>query len=403
MPLSAVAARKAAKQREHSESRVEGRVTPNFIIAEVTPQQGSPLPTNDGNAHSPNEVKANRKRKPGGDDAISGSKRKRSKRLTNGATRYFTAQHLIEGGFTEDEIESRPKSSSRRASSSISIYDIPGGEGFDKNQKRAYSPSRRLDSSEEEDENMDLSLSVDSSAVTQQNNPYQNLFWPKRDINAFPLTPEEIGRCAFTSEADNAAGTMLLLSVNQSISFIGSAQVTVLCGSVSISGTPIYPSTKAHRVYSPKCSILANIISLQSSNVENVPCHMDRIPVRLRKHVEQVDAVLIIQSLQTGVTGLGKIFRPLKDSFEILLDERESEANNAIAVKGFYLVRLSSLFVAMMFLMMCLIDTRLTFNRTPELICSRLPCLIRGKQLFKLLQMDLKLETIISMWVTLSR
>jgi hypothetical protein len=63
------------------------------------------------------------------------------------------------------------------------------------------------------------------------------------------------------------------------------------------------------------------------------------MPARLRKHVDNVDVAIIIRPLRNGITGLGKIFRTLKDAFEISLDEIESKKSDAIAVKGFYPVR----------------------------------------------------------------
>ena len=251
--LSAIAARKAAHaaKRQQSDSQKDAGEDSNMTrrkealtpMSTSDPEQSPGIPvTSDSELAIPRKRKANRQ------DVLPKMVQKNAKRLKHaniGRTRYFETEQPLED-FNDDILQSeiaRPRS--RGSSPSEPVLDsiqenglISGFVTEDPGPSRRFSPSRPiLDSSEEEDGGL------------KQNNHYSpeksqetgsivflkashRLFLPRLDSNCFRLTSDDLRNMDVLLDSDNATGTLILLPPEHLLTFVGTASITLVQGTL---------------------------------------------------------------------------------------------------------------------------------------------------------------------------
>ncbi|KAK0490276.1 hypothetical protein IW261DRAFT_1324830 [Armillaria novae-zelandiae] len=171
---------------------------------------------------------------------------------------------------------------------------------------RGWSPSApRNDSSEEEDE-VPVPISVPQvppPSIIPEETDTLSTFDPILDQNTFILTPEEL--CFFGLGEGEAA--LLAFSSSDTICLLGAYKLTVLHGSIKICGTTIHSSTRAHNVFAPRSSPLP-IIAVETES-QGGPSKTVSLAPRFQRLSGTTDALVVIQELQTNVSGLEVVCR----------------------------------------------------------------------------------------------
>jgi len=162
---------------------------------------------------------------------------------------------------------------------------------------------------------------------------------PTLDANTFHLHESDMESLQLPV-ADGA--TLILLTSGQSLSFVGTASITLLQGVIAILGTIISPSLHQHHVFSPKSGPLASLEAL------DVKSHCEQpstsflslggrmLPQRVQNVVQASDNVIVIHRFHTGVEGLGKVCRTFEGVFDVDYDMRAGEVEDVIDVEGFH-------------------------------------------------------------------
>ncbi|KAF9224506.1 hypothetical protein BS17DRAFT_703140 [Gyrodon lividus] len=195
---------------------------------------------------------------------------------------------------------------------------------------RAWSPSRpAADSGSDEDEPGSSGVVGLVSATpfvqsTSRKFEYVTLstFHPVPERNVYPVPKSE-----YTA---NEKAIILLLHPDESVAFLGAYTLRVLQGSVSLLGVTLSPSDTKHRVFAPRSSPLP-VLSWAAAHHPGT-CTYD-IPSTIR-HQANSTAVLI-QHLDTGIEGLGRICRVFENAFR---PSRDSDTFINVELPGISLV-----------------------------------------------------------------
>lgn len=324
--LSAVAARKARLQSQGVPEQESAPVTRSPSLSPSPPPKLQP--------------RANTKSKRKQDDIgasklTSQKKRKRSHKETRNdkSSRYY--QHadplknqddLIILDESSDEDDSMGALSADEASSDEegpSVSFLPSTPAPPKN-KRAWSPSTPFESSN------DLSSGVPN--LSQPDGPLST-FLPVPGTNVFHLTSEETS--SITGSSDLSA-SVLILKPEDRLALLGSYKLYVLRGSVTLSGVTLHSSPHAHDVYAPRSSPIPVLESL--SPLDRPPEIPLVLPSHIRTIVEQAETALIVQELQTGISGLGKIHCSFEKNFEPL-KWQDLDTTSQLGIRGVQNVR----------------------------------------------------------------
>jgi len=239
--LSAIAARKAAQA-----AKLQQQPQSNGKEAESdTQRQSPPSSSSESDVDFSSPLHSRRKRKAQETEFPRKKRQKRKTRLNNadiGRTRYFEAQQPIEG-FDEDESEipvdavpaSRPYSPSQ-ADFELNQDEYSAPVFEEVRPLRGFSPSRPVpDSSEDEDQPQDdLVASGEPPTVLEKSQTLPRAtFTPSLDSNTFRLTNAElVSLQAATDTTDPSGATVVLLSPGNALSFVGTALVTLLQGTI---------------------------------------------------------------------------------------------------------------------------------------------------------------------------
>ncbi|KIJ22578.1 hypothetical protein M422DRAFT_72711 [Sphaerobolus stellatus SS14] len=236
------------------------------IVKAIFSETNAALPACDTRSHTRiTGLKGSRKRKLTKKDYPTKSKNKKRRNVTNediGLNRYFQAEEVVEGYEDEDLIDDLPSGAVSRAYSPSMLIgnDLTDEalEGFPSSvpgPSRTYSPSRLLADSSDDDEGPSTAYEVPETVITKDYISTKD-FYPSLDSNTFRLTSEEIDQFGLKSKTD---ATLLAFVEDQKLSLVGTAIVTVLRGCASTLGSELYPSSRPHYIYSPKCSPLVPI------------------------------------------------------------------------------------------------------------------------------------------------
>lgn len=132
-------------------------------------------------------------------------------------------------------------------------------------------------------------------------------FRPTRDLNFFELSSDELNAMGLQNETS-------VLSVNQeeTLALLGTYALTILRGSVDMLGMTLSASKVAYHVFAPRSAPIP-ILRCVASGIHTDP---DIHPLPSRVRDLQGGAVVAIQSLDTGVEGLGRVCRVFNGVFE---------------------------------------------------------------------------------------
>lgn len=185
-------------------------------------------------------------------------------------------------------------------------------------QRRIWSPSRPMpDSSDEDsaDEDGPTSLLVDpmKPAPSSMEEVPESLstFRPIPEQNSFYLTEDEATALGLSSDSALA----LVLPPSSTLSLVGTYQLRVLRGSVSLLGVRLHPSRISHRVFAPRSSPIP-IIEALSERGESSKSTISPLPARITSRAGGLDSVVVLQELRSGVEGLGRVVRTFEGVFQ---------------------------------------------------------------------------------------
>ncbi|KIK94403.1 hypothetical protein PAXRUDRAFT_142920 [Paxillus rubicundulus Ve08.2h10] len=195
---------------------------------------------------------------------------------------------------------------------------------------RAWSPSRPVaDSSDEDtpgpprvDDPPDSINPFVPSIPTKIQHVTLSTFHPVPERNVYHIPSSK-----YTA---NENAIILVLHPGDSVAFIGAYTLCVLKGSLSLLGVTLSPSDQKHRVFAPRSSplpVLSWVAAIHPGSCTYT------IPSTIR-HQENSTAVLI-QYLDTGIEGLGRICRVFENAFK---PPRDPSAFNSVDLPGISLV-----------------------------------------------------------------
>lgn len=267
------------------------------------------------------------KRKPR-DEKESNPQRKKKARGPQKAARYFdVAEDFIaqESVITIDPDEDVGMSEEEGQTTQATTISIIAPH-------RPWSPSRPFqDSSDEENEEP---RGQPGAPSTQKSVPDQpsvlSTFVPEEGSNFFPLSPHEI------SGTELGAATALFVPVSQSIALVGVYSLTVIKGSVSVSGVVLGPSKTSHTIFAPRSSPIPVLEAVGSdATAQDL---LDMLPSRLKVLVTDHSTALVLRELRTGVEGLGRIFRTFEHVFQPS-PWQSTQITPDLGLAGVYMVR----------------------------------------------------------------
>ncbi|KAG2338562.1 hypothetical protein BDR05DRAFT_969131 [Suillus weaverae] len=281
--LSAIAVRRAAQAALES-SQPSSSEQPSPLPTPSTPSP-NPISEPKRNSNPPS------KRKSSSVNGKSSRNSKKTKIVPGRApanARYFESKNTVEGG--EDVI--------MLGSSSDSESDVQVKQVLDSSD----------DSEAEEAQNPLVSIELPLYPQPSTSEPFQlSTFRPTPDLNVYELSTDEASAMGLQN-----ATSVLSIDREETLALLGSYALTVLKGSVSILGITLSPSKVAHHVFAPRSAPIP-ILRCASSDV-HADLNTYFFPPRIGNN--HGGAVVAIQSLDTGVEGLGRVCRVFDGVFE---------------------------------------------------------------------------------------
>ena len=311
--LSAVAARKAAL------------ATQSGLTSEPLVPSGSGT----SSPKPPSLPKNGSKRKPSSQRAHIGTKKPRK-------LKPFEKSNPRPGdSFKEQDDVIMVDSEGEESESAMSVLDDSEPEPISQPskkplEKRAWSPSRPADSSEDDSEQEDVvsSTPLDLSSLfphlhrTQEEQTDEgrvlSTFKAVVDENLFYLDEEELSSLGLSG-----AGCLVALNTEETLCLLGVCALTVLHGSITVFGTTLSASLSAYPVYAPRSSPLP-IIKPSHRTASVLPT--GNLPLRLRD-IPLSKTVIFIRELKTNVEGLGDVCRTFHGVFQPSGWQRSSSTN----------------------------------------------------------------------------
>ncbi|KAG7441622.1 uncharacterized protein BT62DRAFT_907889 [Guyanagaster necrorhizus] len=170
--------------------------------------------------------------------------------------------------------------------------------------QRSWSPSAPLnDSSDEEDEGPAPVPALRPPPTISEEINTLSTFCPIRDQNTFTLAPDEFGSFGL----GDGAAILLALSASDTICFLGAYKLSVLHGSITVCGTTLQSPSRVHHVFAPRSSPLP-VIAVETESRAG-PSKISTLPPRFQSLLATADALIVVQELQTNVSGLEVICR----------------------------------------------------------------------------------------------
>ncbi|KAF8148814.1 hypothetical protein B0H34DRAFT_668226 [Crassisporium funariophilum] len=317
--ISAIAARKAASAAQHSQND-----QPIATKQVVSPSQESDTPTFKRKSSS-QKTRVDKKK----------LKRSQPARKTLHSRDAFVDQDeviVVDSGDESDEDMSMLEDSDHNIVSQI-IRTTP--------DERAWSPSRPNEDSSDESaqegedgmDELDVSSLFPKGANPLESEPdvdrLLSTFEPSLGENIFYLTTEEQHSFGLSS-----CGTIIILDAKDSLCLLGTCELIVLHGSISIMGTNLSASHEKHAIYAPRSSPLPIIKT--SNKLGGSVLTKDTLSSRL-KDIPHSRTVILLQELRTGVEGLGRICRTFEGVFEPSKWQR-STTIEPFEIPGLYMV-----------------------------------------------------------------
>ncbi|KAF8554649.1 hypothetical protein OG21DRAFT_1412116 [Imleria badia] len=193
--------------------------------------------------------------------------------------------------------------------------------------KRAWSPSRPISDSSDDDEadpsgSFDPASYVASSTSIKPEPLALSTFRPVPDSNVYPVLENEY--------ATTGKARILVLQPNETLAFVGTYSFCVLQGSLSLLGVTLSPSNTKHIVFAPRSS---PIPILSWATLDRQGSCTFPIPPCIRQQAKAT--AILIEYADTGVEGLGRICRVFENVFK---PPRESDAVPGVDLPKIYIV-----------------------------------------------------------------
>ncbi|KAL0948905.1 hypothetical protein HGRIS_009014 [Hohenbuehelia grisea] len=280
--LSAIAARRAA----------QANVAKSPVVQTHEPAtESAPEPSSPPRPKSKRKISAHKQPTP------------KKKQRTAPKPRYYEPQPTDDFNHQEDVI----------TIDSDSDDSLPSGSEPEETiiPKRPYSPSAPVvDSSDEE------SIPDARDEIQNRPNPSDFLlssFKPVADDNFIHLSADDLQNLRLPA-GDCHAGVALRLLPAETICLVGSYTLTIISGSLVVSGVTLTASSGTHRVFAPKSSPVPVLQCLQSGGaVSDLPS----TPQRLLALGRRGGCILILQELRSGVESLGRVCKTFENAFHV--------------------------------------------------------------------------------------
>ncbi|KAF8271674.1 hypothetical protein EI94DRAFT_1796800 [Lactarius quietus] len=178
--------------------------------------------------------------------------------------------------------------------------------------RKAWSPSRLAFDSDGASDASETPLSGLPRFPSDSNHEEPEIlstYQPVLDRNMFRLSLDEGSSLGLSGPA-----VALVLFSSATVSFIGIYHLRVLYGSVSLLGAIVRPSHVVHRVFAPSSSPIPVIQALAARGESSKS--LPNIPARILRTIDEGDVVIVLQELQTGVDGLGRVVRTFEGVFD---------------------------------------------------------------------------------------
>ncbi|TEB28533.1 hypothetical protein FA13DRAFT_1755845 [Coprinellus micaceus] len=333
--ISAVAARKAALAKSQGATpTTEPQSSRQSSAQEEASSSKRKSPGSEPQGHSSRQKRAKLKEKEAKQKRVhkKPAKEKSSKPLSKGQ-RYFAESSIpphdqFQNGGDVIDLESDSISGSD-ASRTFNVRlegeaeDLLSSE-VDSEEEEASKRSHRGDSMDVDITQINLSTPFPHIATSlpsnHQNTPLST-FQPAIDENLFSLLGEEVSQLKIppspsSSHTHSPQSALVLLGPHETLCLLGTCNLTVLHGSISILGSTLYPSTDSHRICPqvvtyPRHSMLLHQDKRILVRDVDLPSRIS-IDDDIRRH----GAVFLLQKLRTGIEGLGKICRPFLNAFQ---------------------------------------------------------------------------------------
>ncbi|THH30293.1 hypothetical protein EUX98_g3913 [Antrodiella citrinella] len=297
--LSAVAARKSRLQQQNA----SGTASPALRLP--SPPEEEPAPKSAGVSQ-----KSRSKRKA---SAVQTTPRnKKSKPSHAKDSRYF--QTLSKDDDTPDLIIIDDDNvSDNDGLSDVSDDDSSTGLASPA-PTRAWSPSavQSNDVAMEDDYFLTTPARKSRPAFTSANSSFST-YTPVSGRNFYPLSIEELGSLSPQSGSSDRQACIVLISPSERLALLGAYRLRLLHGLIMLAGVTLRPSSTSHRVFAPKCAAIPVIEALsQAADEEDITADL---PERVAAVINQFSAAVLLEELETGVDGLGKVCRTFEDVF----------------------------------------------------------------------------------------
>ena len=153
-------------------------------------------------------------------------------------------------------------------------------------------------------------------------------FEPSLDQNMFFLTAKEQSALNLSDRA-----TLIALNAQDSLCLLGTCNLTILHGSITLCGITLLASSTKHPIYAPRSSPLPII---RASSKTASALKPETLSPRLAE-IPEFKAVIVLQELRTNVEDLGRICRSFEGVFEPTKWQK-NVADESLEVPGLYMV-----------------------------------------------------------------
>jgi polynucleotide 5'-hydroxyl-kinase GRC3/NOL9 len=116
--------------------------------------------------------------------------------------------------------------------------------------------------------------------------------------------------------------TAIVLQARETLSFLGTVSLTLLQGEVTLFGTTLYPSTTQHSIFALRSYPVATFTAGDNSSSHPLLSEATWLPKNLSDNVTPDHAILLLQDLDCGIEGLGRVCKTFANVFEIDSDYR---------------------------------------------------------------------------------
>jgi len=141
-------------------------------------------------------------------------------------------------------------------------------------------------------------------------------FEPSIGLNLFILSVEERRQLKTLGLPDKRT-TAIILQARETLSFLGTVSLTLLQGGVTLFGTTLYPSTTQHSIFAPRSYPVATITAGDNSSSHPLLSGATWLPKNLGGSVTPDHTILLLQDLDCGIEGLGRVCKTFANVFEI--------------------------------------------------------------------------------------